>query len=187
MFKMIEGAADCEIQSVIRFLNTRNVLPSEIITRSIKCMVTMRWVMAWLGNEFRCSTKDERTCTIRHEVGIHLWWMMIWCVRSTKECVTTDVSQFLICPCTFLRFRGLYDTVSSSWHRRRPHSMRRVYKNLCPSTVSASIMAANVWKNSLKNAESENNKILYETLLDFFYGETVLTFWISPVNIPTWT
>ena len=34
-------------------------------------------------------------------------------VRSTKECVTTDVSQFLICPCTFLRFQGLYDIVSS--------------------------------------------------------------------------
>ena len=28
-------------------------------------------------------------------------------------------------------------------------------------------MAANMWKNSLKNAESDNNKILYETLLDF--------------------
>ena len=46
--------------------------------------------------------------------------------------------------------------------------MRRVYKNLCPATVSASIMAANIWKNSLKNAESDNNKILYEILLDFF-------------------
>jgi hypothetical protein len=30
MFKTIEGAADCEIQYVIRFLNVRNVLPSEI-------------------------------------------------------------------------------------------------------------------------------------------------------------
>ena len=30
MFKTIEGAADCGIQSVIRFLNARNVLPSEI-------------------------------------------------------------------------------------------------------------------------------------------------------------
>jgi len=46
--------------------------------------------------------------------------------------------------------------------------MRRVYKNLCPATISASIMAANVWKNSLKNVESDNNKILYETLIDFF-------------------
>jgi len=45
--------------------------------------------------------------------------------------------------------------------------MRRVYKNLCPATISASIMAANVWKNSLKNLESDNNKLLHETLLDF--------------------
>jgi len=30
MFKTIEGAAACEIRSVIRFLNTRNVLPSAI-------------------------------------------------------------------------------------------------------------------------------------------------------------
>ena len=29
MFKTIEGAANCEIRSVIRFLNARNVLPSE--------------------------------------------------------------------------------------------------------------------------------------------------------------
>ena len=48
--------------------------------------------------------------------------------------------------------------------------MRRVYKNLCPATISASIMAANMWKNSLKNVESDNNKILYETLLDFFFS-----------------
>jgi len=46
--------------------------------------------------------------------------------------------------------------------------MRRVYKNLCPAMISASIMAANMWKNNLKNVESDNNKILYETLLDFF-------------------
>jgi len=39
---------------------------------------------------------------------------------------------------------------------------------LCPATISASVMAANMWKNHLKNVESDNNKILYETLLDFF-------------------
>jgi len=54
--------------------------------------------------------------------------------------------------------------------------MRRVYKNLCPATISASIMAANMWKNSLKNVESDNKKILYEILFDFFYSEKVLTF-----------
>jgi len=45
--------------------------------------------------------------------------------------------------------------------------MWRVYKTLCPSTITSSIMAANMWKNSLKNVESDNNKILYETLFDF--------------------
>jgi len=54
--------------------------------------------------------------------------------------------------------------------------MRRVYKNVCPDKVRASIMAANMWKNNLKNVESDNNNILYETLLNFFYSETVLTF-----------
>jgi len=29
-------------------------------------------------------------------------------------------------------------------------------------------MAANMWKNSSKNVESDNNKVLYETLVDFF-------------------
>jgi len=29
-------------------------------------------------------------------------------LKVNEECVTTDVSQFLICPCTFLRFQGLY-------------------------------------------------------------------------------
>ena len=42
--------------------------------------------------------------------------------------------------------------------------------------ISASIMVANMWKNSLKNVESDNNKILHEILLDFFYSRTVLTF-----------
>jgi len=54
--------------------------------------------------------------------------------------------------------------------------MRRVYKNFCLATISASIMAVNMWKNSFKNVESDNNKILYETLLVFFYSETVFTF-----------
>jgi len=45
--------------------------------------------------------------------------------------------------------------------------MRRVHKNLCPATISASIMATNMWKNSLKNVESDNNKILYQNLLGF--------------------
>jgi len=41
--------------------------------------------------------------------------------------------------------------------------MRRVYKILCPATISTSIMVVNMGKNSLKNVQSDNNKILNET------------------------
>jgi len=58
--------------------------------------------------------------------------------------------------------------------------MRRVYKNLCPATVSASIMMVNMWKNSLKNAESDNNSILYETLLNFFLQQNGTHFLNKP-------
>jgi len=46
--------------------------------------------------------------------------------------------------------------------------MRRVNKSLCPAIIIASIMAANMWKNSLKNVESDNNKISNGNLIDFF-------------------
>jgi len=82
----------------------------------------------------------------------------------------------------------LYDIISRHLGRRRPHSMRMVHKNLCPARISSSIMTANMWKNSLKNVESDSNKILYEILFDFFlYSETVLTFRISLVHTHTHT
>ena len=46
--------------------------------------------------------------------------------------------------------------------------MRRVYKNLCPAMINASIMTANMWKNSLKNVESDNNKNFIRNLTRFF-------------------
>ena len=53
---------------------------------------------------------------------------------------------------------------------------------MCPATKNASIMAANMWKNSLKNVESDNNKILYETLLDFFLQRNGTYFLNKPRN-----
>ena len=40
--------------------------------------------------------------------------------------------------------------------------------------ISASIMVVKMWKSSLKDVESDNNKILYETLLDFFTAKQYL-------------
>ena len=74
----------------------------------------------------------------------------------------------------------LYDIASNHLGRRRPHSMRRVYKILCPAMIIASIMAANMWKNNLKNVESDNNKILYETLIDFFLQQNGTYFLNKP-------
>jgi len=70
MFKTIEGAADCETRSVIRFVNARKVLPSEIHHQI--CQVYGDNAMSD-GNGFGCSMKDERTCTMGHEVGARLW------------------------------------------------------------------------------------------------------------------
>ena len=68
----------------------------------------------------------------------------------------------------------LYEIVSKHLRYRRPHSLRIVYENLCPATISAPIMEANMWKNILKYVESDNNKILYETLIDFFTAKRYL-------------
>jgi len=178
MFKTIEGAADREIRSVIRFLNARNVLRSE--SRHQICQVYGDNAMSdgmvrkrvWMFNEGRENVHDEARSGRPSVVNVDL-------VRKVNERVR-DKRRFTISGLS-LHFPQisrtlLCDTVSSYLGYRRPRSMRTVYKNLCPATISASIMAANMWKNSLKNVESDNNKILYETVLDFFYSETVLTF-----------
>jgi len=65
MFKTIEGASDCEIRSVIRFLNARNVLPSEIHHQICQVYgdnamsdgMVRRWVRMF--NEGRENVHDE--------------------------------------------------------------------------------------------------------------------------------
>jgi len=65
MFKTIEGAAGCEIRSAIRFLNARNVLPSEIHQQICQVFgdnamsdgVVRKWVR--LFNEGRENVHDE--------------------------------------------------------------------------------------------------------------------------------
>jgi len=176
MFKTIEGAADCEIRCVIRFLNARNVLPSEIHHQICRVYgdnamsdgMVRKWVRMF--NEEQENVHDEARSGRPSLVNDDL-------VRKVNERVGDD-RRFTISDLS-LHFPQisrtlLYDSVSSHLGRRRPHSMRRDYKNLCPATITASIMAANMWKNSLKNAESDNNKILYETLLDFFTAKRYL-------------
>jgi len=113
MFKTIEGAADCEIRSVIRFLNARNVLPSEIHHQIYQMAgdnamsdgMVRKWVQMF--NEERENVHDEARSGGPSLVNDDL-------VRKVNERVRDDrLSQFLICPCTFLTFQALYSMTLS--------------------------------------------------------------------------
>ena len=116
MFKTIEGAADCEIRSVIRFLNARNVLPSEIHRQicqvygdsAMSESMVGKWVRMF--NEGRGNVHDEARSARPSLVNDDLV-----CNVNERESVTTDVSQFLICPPHFPQISRtlLYDIVSS--------------------------------------------------------------------------
>ena len=175
MFKTIEGAAYCEIRSVIPFFNARNVLSREIHHQICQvygenamseCMVR-KWVRMF--NEGRENVHDEARSGRPSLVNDDLVCKVNERVRDDRRFTSALSLHFPQISRTIL-----YDIVSSHLGRRRLHSMRRVYKNLCPATISASIMAANMCKNSLKNVESDNNKILHETLLNFFTAKRYL-------------
>jgi len=109
-FKTIQGAADCEIRSLIRFFNARKALPSEIHHQirqvygdnAMSVGMVRKWVRMF--NEGWENVHDEVQSGSPSLVND---------VRSMKECVMTEVSQFLICPCTFLRFQGLFSMTLS--------------------------------------------------------------------------
>jgi len=141
MFKTTEGTADCEIRSVIRFLNARNVLPSEIHHQICQVYgdnamsdgMVRKWVR--MLNEGRENVHDEARSGGPSLVSDDL-------VRKVNERVRDDrlftISDLSLHFPQISRTR-LYDIVSSHLGYRRPHSMRRVNKNLCPATISASI------------------------------------------------
>jgi len=129
-----------------------------------------KWVQMF--SEGRENVHDEARSGHPSLVNVDLVCKVNERVRDDRQFTISDLSMHF----PQISRTVLYDNVSSHLGRRWPHSVTRVYKNLCPATISASIMAAKMWKNSLKNVESDNNKILYETLLDFFYNKTVRTF-----------
>jgi len=156
MFKIIERAANCEIRSVIRFLNARYALPSEIHYQICQVYgdnamsdgMVRKWFRMFI--EGRENVHDEARSGRPSLVNDNLLRKFNERVREDRRFTIFNLSlHFPQIPRTLL-----YGIVSSHLGLRRPHSMRRVYKNLCPATTSASIMAATMWKNSLKNVES---------------------------------
>ena len=116
MFKTIEEAANCEVRSVILFLNTRNVLSSEIHLQICQVYgdnvmsdgMVRKWVRMF--NEGRENLEDDDRYFTISDLSLHF----------------PQISRTV-----------LYDIVSSHLGYRRPHSMRRVYKNLYPAKISA--------------------------------------------------
>jgi len=98
MFKTIEGAADCEIWSVIRFLNTRNVLPSEIhhqicqvYSDNAMCDGMVRkWV--WMFNEGRENVHDEARSGRPSLVDVDLVHKVNERVRDDRRFTIFDLS-----------------------------------------------------------------------------------------------
>jgi len=118
MFKTIEGAADCEVRSVIRFLNPRNVLPIEVHHQICQVygdnatsdVMVRKWVR--MLSEGRENLHDEERSGRPSLVNDDLVRKVNERVRDDRR-FTISVSQFLICPCTFLRFQGLYSMTLS--------------------------------------------------------------------------
>jgi len=134
IFKTIEGAADCEIRSVIRFLNAKNVLPSEIHHQICQVYgdnamsdgVVRKWVRVF--NEGRENVHDEARSGRPSLVNDDLVRKVNERVRDDRRFTISDLSlHFLQISRTLL-----HDIVSSHSGRRRPHSMRSVHKNLAP-------------------------------------------------------
>jgi len=92
--------------------------------------------------------------------------------------VTTDVAQFLICPCTFLEFQGLY---SKHYQQSFGLSAATFYEEgiqkLVPRNDKCLINGCEyVEKFFEENVESDNNNFFTKPYSIFFYSETVLTF-----------
>jgi len=101
-------------------------------------------VRKWAGmfNERRGNVHDEARSGCPSLVNDDLVRKVNEKVRDDRSFTISDLSLHF----PQISRTILYDIVSSHLARRRPHSMRRVYKNLCPVTISASIMAANKQK-----------------------------------------
>jgi len=139
MFKTIEGVVDCEIRSVISFLNARNVLPSEIHHQicqvygdnAMSDVKVRKWVRMF--NEGRENVHDEARSGRPSLVNNDLVRKVNERVRDDRCFTISDLSLHF----PQISRTLLYDIVSSHLGYGLPHSMSRVYRNMCPATTSA--------------------------------------------------
>ena len=115
MFKTFEGAAECEIRSVILFLNARNVLPSEIHHQICQVYsdsamsdgIVRKWVRMF--NEERENVHDEARSGRPSLVNDDLVRKVIERVRDDRHFTISDLSLHF----PQISRTLLYDIVSS--------------------------------------------------------------------------
>jgi len=116
MFKTIEGAADCEIRSVIRFLNARNVLSNEIhhqicqvySDNAISDGMVRKWVRVF--NEGRKNVHDEARSVRPSLVNDDLVRKVNERVRDDRHFTISDLSLHF----PQISRTLLYDIISST-------------------------------------------------------------------------
>jgi len=134
MFKTIEGTTDCEIRSVISFLNARDVLPSEIHHQICQVYgdnaksdgMVRKWVRMF--TEGRENVHDEARSGRPSLVNADLVRKVNERVLDDRRFKISDLSQHF----PQISRTLLYNIVSSHLGYRRPHSLRRVYKTFAP-------------------------------------------------------
>jgi len=117
MFKTIEAATNCEIRSVIRFLNARNVLPSEIHHQICQVYgdnamsdgMVRRWVRMF--NDGRENVHDEAQGGRPSLVNDDLVRKVNERVRDDRRFTISDLSLHF----SQISRTLLYDIVSSHW------------------------------------------------------------------------
>ena len=115
IFKTTERAVDCEIGSVIRFLNARNVLPSEIHHQicqvygdnAMSDSMVRKWVRIF--NEGRENAHDEGRSGRPSSVNDNLVRKVNERVRDDRRFTISDLSLHF----PHISRTVLYDTVSS--------------------------------------------------------------------------
>ena len=98
MFKTTEGATDCEMKFVIRFLNSMNVLPSEIHHQICQVYgdnamsdgMVRKWVQMF--NEGRENVHDEARSEHPSLVNDDLVRKVNERVRDDRRCTISDLS-----------------------------------------------------------------------------------------------
>jgi len=115
MLKTIDGSTDCEIRSVIRFLNVRNVLPSEIHHQICQVYgdnamsdgMVRKWVR--LFNEVRENVHDDARIGLPSLMNDYLVRKINERVRDDRRFTISDLSLHY----TQISRTLLYDIVSS--------------------------------------------------------------------------